>query len=155
MLSITYGQLCYSLAVSCCVVTTHSRATRGMLALHVSPRALVSAQPTQYWAHCLRLILVLDIIGRTPLHAAAYKGETLAGLALIRMGASTTVKDKHTRSTITAALGAGYREAAKAFEEEAARPRPLSAVSVMMSTRPPSRVQVKDDDEELDGTTAP
>ena len=59
------------------------------------------------------------------------------------------------RSTITAALGAGYREAAKAFEEEAARPRPISAVSVMMSTRPPSRVVAKDDEEELDGTTPP
>ena len=82
----------------------------------------------------------VDVKGRTALHLAAYKGETLAGLALLRMGARLDIKDApYDRTPVAAALSAGYREAAKAFEEEATRSRPNSAAtSLGMSTRPPS-----------------
>ena len=82
----------------------------------------------------------MDLKGRTALHLAAYKGETLSGLALLRMGARLDIKDSpYDRTPVAAALSAGYREAAKAFEEEATRSRPASAAtSLGMSTRPPS-----------------
>ncbi|KAK3269175.1 hypothetical protein CYMTET_22367 [Cymbomonas tetramitiformis] len=72
------------------------------------------------------------------MHCAAYKGETLCGLALIRMGADVRVVDKRERSPITAAITAGFREAAKAFEDEAARPRDPSLFSTNITSAAPT-----------------
>ena len=51
----------------------------------------------------------------------------------------TFTDDPYDRTPVAAALSAGFRETARAFQEEAVRSRPTSAAaSVNLSTRPPS-----------------
>ena len=68
----------------------------------------------------------MDSGKRTALHIAAYRGETLCGLALIRLGASIDQLDDRGNTPVTAAIAAGFRECAKALEDEALRPRPAA-----------------------------
>lgn len=58
---------------------------------------------------------------RTALHLAAAKGKTLAGLALVRLGLDINKEDAVGRTAIAVAVASGYKECARALEDEARR----------------------------------
>ena len=80
------------------------------------------AQMALFLAQSGGAVSLADYAGRTALHCAAYFGHTLCGLALVRMGGSLAAKDNGGNTPVTAAVLGGYRELARALEEESRRP---------------------------------
>lgn len=98
------------------VTSKHQSTPLHLAALHGQ------AQMALFLAQSGGAVSLADYAGRTALHCAAYFGHTLCGLALVRMGGSLAAKDNGGNTPVTAAVLGGYRELARALEEESRRP---------------------------------